>query len=349
MATPDMPSMSDYAGAKIKGFWERSEGTTGMVILALAAVGIFMAWGVIVPFILATLLNTVYTIILGAGLAFMAATHRVWVSMFQSACRGFTRLWANIDPIGIMEQDLRQDQKELSALDKNMDELMAQTESLKKEQEDATSEYNDAMETVKRANSRLSRGNISSDEQQNMQRQILLSGNSAGRKQEFLKSLANLMATLQELYKMAEKWRGHLDFLIQDRADFISNAKRNRKMSITGQSIVNRMKGILHVDPNRVYLLNAAIEAQANQYNERVGTIKNFVRTYRDTLVKGELQDESHAQIALRQLEEWERQQGADVLKQLESRDSQAGMHSLAVGQPKSSVGNNTQRENLFQ
>lgn len=349
MATPtDMNSLSEYAGGKIKSFWERREGTTGMVILAVLAAALFMGWGVIVPFVLATLLNTFYAGILAVALAFVVATRGVWVSMFQSACRGLTRLWANIDPIGIMEEDLRQDKKELSALDKNMEDLSGQIEGLGRDQETAQDEYNEAMSLVKQANDKLKKSNLSSEEREVLQRQIMLNGNSAGRKQEYLKSLANLMATLQDLYRIAEKWRGHLEYLILDRADFIQTAKKRRKMSITGKNIVDRMKGILHVDPDRVYLLNAAIEAQADQYNARVGTIKNFVRTYRDTLTKGDLQNEANAQMALRQLEEWERQQSADVLKNLETRHTQTEMHPLAK-EPVVAPVSNKNRENLFQ
>ena len=343
--------MSDFVGGKVKSFWERKEGTTGMAVVALAAVAVVIGWGVIAPFVVATLLNTVYTLILGAGLAFMLATRGVWVSMFQSACRGLTRLWANIDPIGIMEEDLGQDKKELNALDKNMDELSGQIEGLEKDQEKAQDEYNEAMRLTKQAKTKLDKGNLSPEEQQAMQRQLMLNGNSAGRKQDYLKSLQNLMATLRDLYKIAEKWRGHLDFLIQDRADFIDNAKRSRKMSITGKNIVDRMKGILHVDPNRVYLLNAAIEAQASQYNQRVGTIKNFVRTYRDTLTKGDLQNEMHAQQALRQLEEWERQQGAAVIQGLENRTGTTPtvMHPLAGVTVNSQTPDNKNLEKYFQ
>lgn len=348
MTTPNMPnSLSEFVGGKVKSFWERREGTTGMAILVLAAVAVFMGWGVIVPFVKATLLNTWYSIILGVPLAFMIATRGVWISVFQSACRAITRLWANIDPIGIMEEDLQKDRKELMALEKNMDELAGQINNQQDEQRVTEKNISEAMRLVKQARDKIQKGNLASADQDVMQRQLMLSGNEASRQQDFLKSLANLLATLDELYKMAEKWHGHLDYLIQDRESFVKIAKKNRKMSITGQNIVSRMKGILHVDPNRVYLLNAAIEAQAAQYNERIGTVKNFVRTYRDTLVKGDLQNESHAQMALRQLEEWERQQGVAVLQQLEARNVGTESHALAQEVVSTST-DNKKREYLF-
>ncbi len=347
--TSNPSSLSDFVGGKVKGFWERKEGTTGMAVVALAAVAIFVGWGVIVPFIVATLLNTIYAGILIVALAFMLATRGVWVSMFQSACRGLTRLWANIDPIGIMEEDLRQDKKELLALDKNMDELSGQVEGLQKDEESTKDSINQAMRATKQARDKIQSGKLSSADQEAMNRQLMLNGNDATRKQDYLKSLLNLMSTLKDIYKMAEKWRGHLDYLIQDRENFITISKKKRRMSITGNNIVNRMKGILHVDPDRVYMLNAAIEAQAAQYNQRVGTIKNFVRTYRDTLVKGDLQNEMHAQQALRQLEEWERQQGEAAIQQIESRDlSMAEVHPLAVSASEVKA-STTERAKYFQ
>ena len=344
-------SLSDFVGGKVKSFWERKEGTTGMVVLALSAIAIFMGWGVIVPFIVATLLNTVYALILGGALAFMLATRGVWVSMFQSACRAFTRLWANIDPIGIQEQDLLTDKKELVGLDKNLDELDGQVKGLQDDETSTQKAINDAMEMVKEARDKLQRGKLSPFEVQELNNQVILSGNEATRQRDYLTSLQNMKTMFADLYEFGQKWRGHLNFLIKDRESFIKISKKNRKISITGANMVSRMKNILHVDPERVYLVNAAIEAQADQFNQRVGVIRNFAKTYRDTLVKGDLRNEINVKKALLQLQEFERQQGTAVIQGLESRTDTAPfrMHLLAESPVGNQVSDNQERAKYFQ
>ncbi len=349
METGSNPSsLPDYVGGKVKGFWERREGTTGMVAIALVAVTLFVGWGVIAPFVVATLLNTVYAGILVAFLTGVFTLRKVLMSMFQSGCRAITRLWANIDPIGIQEEDLLKDKRELSGLDKNLDELDAQIVGLEEEEKTTQNSIADAMEMVKEARDKLS-GKVSPVESQGLQSQLILSGNEASRQRDYLTTLQNLKSTFTELYQFGQKWRGHLDFLIKDRESFIKISKKNRKISITGQNMVERMKGILHVDPDRVYLVNAAIEAQADQFNRRVGVIRNFAKTYRDTLVKGDLRNEMNAKQALRQLEEWERQQGTSVLQQVESRDSETTHPLASVPVTENKVSDNKDRMKLFQ
>lgn len=348
METPtNSSSLAEFMGSKVKGFWERREGTTGMVFIVLAGVAIVVGWGVISPFVVAMLANTLYTIVLGTILAGIFTLRKTLISMFQSGCRAITRLWANIDPIGIQEEDLQKDKKELLALDKNMDELDGQVSGLDKDEEATQKSINEAMAMVREARDKLAKEKLDPGESQELNNQLILSGNEAGRQKEYLASLQELKVTLASIYTYAQKWRGHLDFLIKDRESFIKISKKQRKMSITGYNMVTRMKNILHVDPDRVYLVNAAIEAQAEQFNSRVGVIRNFAKTYRDTLVKGDLRNEMYAKQALRQLEEFERQQSSAVLQQLESRDTKKEIHSLA-SEPVEKPVDNKNRESLF-
>lgn len=342
-STTNRTSLSDVGG-RVRGFWERREGTTGMVVVTLAAIGIFMGWGVIAPFVVATLLNTVYAGVLAVLLGGVFVLRKTLASMFQGGCRAITRIWANIDPIGIQEEDLKSDQRELLALDSNRDDLSGQINGFETEEEATQKSIDEAMGLVREARDKIQKEKLSSSEQEAMQRQLLLSGNEATRQREYLKSLQSLKATLIEIDQFAEKWRGQLDYLIKDRQSFINISKKQRRMSITGSNMVSRMKNILHVDPDRVYLVNAAIEAQGEQFNQRVGVIKNFARTYRDTLAKGDLKNEANAKMALRQLEEWERQQSAAVVQQL---DGKSDTHPLAEGQ--AIVPDNKSRDQLFQ
>src|ERR1700744_3233176 len=102
--------------SKVKSFWSRPEGTTGMITLAAGGVGLFFVLKLFGDAILGGL-NTGIDI-LGKGLTFgalglvfaaflfLVTTSKVQTLvsyMFKSAMRAVTGTFVEIDPIGIMK------------------------------------------------------------------------------------------------------------------------------------------------------------------------------------------------------------------------------------------------------
>ena len=107
--TPSTPNLGD----QLKSFWSRPEGKTGMVFIVVAAGALVYGWGMIVPFIVSMLADTLHMVYLGAILAaalfvaFSSRTHLV----FRLLMRAITGLIINIDPIGILKDHLSQMRK----------------------------------------------------------------------------------------------------------------------------------------------------------------------------------------------------------------------------------------------
>lgn len=343
MAQTGMP---DYIGAKVKSFWERPEGTTGMVILALALGAAFWMWALILPFILTVLTNTIYAVAMAGALTFLWYNKNLISSVFQGVSRGLTRLWATIDPIGNLENDLVQDKKDLAAMENDIEKLSGQIEGFDNEIRDTKENFEEAMSTASQARNQLSKSKNEA-EREALQRQLVLSSNEGGRQKEYLTMIEGLRTTAVKIYEIMNKWRDQLDSLIKDKENYIKMEKRKLKMAKVGNSIVERARNILRPDPERVYLQNAAIEAAREKYSQQMGAIKNFARTSNDLLVKGDLKNEMYVQQALRQIEEFDRQQKA-VVGDLKNQNEPV-IHELAREVPQVSGASSEELRKYFQ
>src|SRR6266478_5913346 len=107
------PSTPTNLGDELKSFWARPEGKTGMIFIVLAAAALVYGWGMIVPFIVSMLADTLHMIYLASILAavlfviFSSRTHL----LFRLLMRWITGMIINIDPIGILKDHLSQMRK----------------------------------------------------------------------------------------------------------------------------------------------------------------------------------------------------------------------------------------------
>ncbi|AVH84983.1 hypothetical protein RsoM2USA_54 [Ralstonia phage RsoM2USA] len=110
---------------KSLSFWDRPEGTTGMVVGA-GLVGL-LGYGLyhILPFIVSILQNTLYTIVLGAAVLGLVAilldgtlVNRLWIS-YKLLMRAVTGLIVNIDPIAVLKEIQKKSREKIKIVDDN--------------------------------------------------------------------------------------------------------------------------------------------------------------------------------------------------------------------------------------
>src|ERR1035437_6320751 len=120
-----------------KGFFQKPEGVTGMILIAAAiCLGVYF-WGTIVPFLVTMASDTLHLVILLAALALIAycildtnIRTGFWY-LFKQGCRMFTGFVVNIDPIGILKSyiaDLKEKREEAS---RKVDEVAGASEKIK--------------------------------------------------------------------------------------------------------------------------------------------------------------------------------------------------------------------------
>jgi hypothetical protein len=120
-------------GQDLKSFWSRPEGKTGMIAVAILAGALVYGWGMIVPFIVSMLADTLHMVFLALILAavlfvlFSSRTHL----LFRLIMRWITGLIINIDPIGILKDHLAQMRKRRDVMNQQISNVSGQIRYLK--------------------------------------------------------------------------------------------------------------------------------------------------------------------------------------------------------------------------
>src|SRR5208337_432691 len=112
MATTPSSLSSSISNFSPKSFWNKPEGKPGMILMAAVAAagayGLYLA----LPFLIALVTNMLYLgLLVGALVGLIALVMNGTVqalakNIFQSICRGIAMVYTEIDPIGILKNQL---------------------------------------------------------------------------------------------------------------------------------------------------------------------------------------------------------------------------------------------------
>lgn len=290
--TPDM---------RPKSFWEKKEGTTGMVVSALLLAG--LGWGLykLLPFLVSILQNAVLTVVFGLilfGLIYLVTNKKIRTVtsyMFQSAMRKLTSLWATVDPIGILKNYLEDLRKSLRHMMEQITNLRGQMAGLKREIDKNEAQRLEAVELAAAA-------------RKGSQRPVMaLQARRAGRLEASNRTLQELYNKMELLYRVLTKMRETAEILIEDLASEIEVKERERKMILAGHSAIRSAMSIMRGDPDKKMLFDQANEFLAEDYGRKLGEIQEFVEISRGFINSTDLQNGIYEERALQMIEEWER------------------------------------------
>jgi hypothetical protein len=291
----------------VKSFWNRPEGTTGMIALGLIGViGFF--W---LPTILTTLLTifSLATATMGWAVAFTflstffamilyIGTHRktraLVKAIFRSSMRAMTRIFVEIDPIGIMEGYLDTVKEKREVFRERKNELSGAVRNCKEKISANEVKANKAMEMAAEA------------KKQKKTSQIQVHGNIAGRLVDYNKRLHGTLGNMEMLYAALEKYSDAADSLIADLTSDISVRKDEREMMKASHSAMSSVMGILRGSGDEKEMYDMAMESVVNDYGRKLGEIEDFMSSSKDILEGIDLQQGVWTQRALDQLQTWE-------------------------------------------
>jgi hypothetical protein len=323
---PQVPS--DYPR---KSFWERPEGVTGQIVgVAVIAGGGYLLYKVL-PAIVTLLQNTIYATLLGVAaiaIGYVVTDRRFWrlgSYMYQSLMRKITQVFVEIDPIGIMQNYVRDLEKKLA----NMGARIASLSGMIR----ACQEEIRKNEGIKNASLMMMR------EATKTGKTIVVAEESrqAGRMQEANVTYQDLLSKMQLLYTVLVKYQDISKFLIKDINREIDVKKRRKQMTDAAYSAITSARSIINGDPDAKAMFDLANEYLANDYAMKIGEIEDFVRMSDSFVSTVDLQNGVYEANAMKMIEEWERRGdsillGADA-KRLIIEGSYAGT-GAASGAP---------------
>lgn len=259
-----------------KSFWSKPEGFTGTLFLGAIAALIFFFWGSIVPFILLTLTNTIYTIIAACvlvGLVYMLLDKNVrtfiWY-LYKVTMKKITSIFIQIDPIAIIKTyistliDKQKDMNEqILKLKAEIGKLNVEISNNEKYIEDSLKEANKAKEMSATNPSYIN--------------EVTLLTREAGRFKATNDKLYPLKTKMENMYNGLTKMHDSVGYLIRDKQSEI-HAKEKEYAAIKASH--NAMKGALSFingDNNEKMIFDEAMEFLQDDMGRKVGEMERFM------------------------------------------------------------------------
>jgi hypothetical protein len=286
---------------KPKSFWERPEGFTGMLFLAIMAIGGGVLFLQYLPVLVELAQNTLY---LGGMLMALAAIlyvvldpkarNLIWFG-YKNFMRAITGIFVRIDPIGVLKSYIEHLESSLAKMTKQVNQLRSQMHVLKElivnNQKDIQTNLRDATQM----------------RDANKEAQMILKTRKAGRLQESNMRLEDLYKRMETLYRILNKMSENSYIMAEDLKDQVAVKETERKAIMASHSAMTSAMSILKGDPDKRVMFDMALEAIAEDVSSKVGEMENFM-LMSDKIMNGiDLQNGVFEEDGLKMLEEWEK------------------------------------------
>lgn len=290
---------------KPKSFWERPEGTVGMVAIGVGVLAAVFFLGPVLMSIfgtMITLLGQAITISILGGVLFtmyMIVSNKKFQTLcsyaFKAAMRKVTGAFIEIDPIGIMKSYIDDLRAKRATMEDSISKLRGQISVCEKQVNLNESEYERQMATFKVAKDK------------NMSSAATVASRQAGRLEKLnTESLKPLLLQMQVHLKALNKYYEVTGTVIDDLGNEVKAQEMQRKMIMESYSAMSTAKKILMGGTDQKELFDQAMEYVVNDYGVKMGEIENFIENSKGFVEGLDLQNGVYEADALKKLQEWE-------------------------------------------
>jgi hypothetical protein len=255
-----------------KTFWERPEGTMGMVVAALLGVGGIAALYKLLPYLVSIATNTLTLVVTCVALA--AILYVVFDPRFRtligyaykSLMRWITGLLIEIDPIGILKNYISDLRKSKSVMDARISDLNGVIQRLKNI---INKNEREAQQALKIAQQAQKVGN---------NQQLLLQSRQHGRLEKANMTYLDLEQKSQFLFNVLTRYQEYAATMIVDMEEEVRVETERREMTRSAHGAMSAAMRILKGQDAGREMYNASMEYLANDYASKIGQIEDFVR-----------------------------------------------------------------------
>jgi hypothetical protein len=284
-----------------KGFWQRPEGVTGMIFAAMLFLGAGYFFVSNLDFLVKAMENTLY-----AGVMLMALAAIVYVILdpkarnlmwygYKSFMRAITRIFVNIDPIGVLKGYIEHLEGSLGKMTKQMNQLRGQMHKLKEL----------IITNQREIQSNLAQANQAKDAQKDAQ--MILKTRKAGRLTDSNMRLDDLYKRMETLYRILTKMHETSYVMAEDLKDQIMVKETERTAIMASHSAMQSAMSILTGNPDKKAMFDMALEAIATDVSSKMGEMENFMQMSEKIMNGIDLQNGVFEEEGLKMLEDWEK------------------------------------------
>lgn len=308
----------DLTENKQKSFWEKKEGTTGMIFLSLGGAGLFFAAPALLVFFTtmvavvgqAIALVALCTVL--AGMLFLITNKKVQTLVsyiFKSVMRGITGLVVEIDPIGIMLSYIDSLKKKREVMETAKIKLQGQITVMKNKIKKYKTDYETAMKTVKIAR------------EQGKDSVFTVQSRHAGRLEKVTSEKYEPLLVQMEVHlRVLNKFFEVTGTVIDDLTNEVLVRKDEREMMLSSYSAMTAAKKIINGGTDEKELFDQAMDFVVADFGMKMGEIESFIESSHGFVEGLDLQNDVYQADALEKLKEWEAKSGSLLLSSSEKQ-----------------------------
>jgi len=291
----------DDMSKSVKSFWERPEGKTGYLFLALLmGAGLYGAW-YLLPFLIIIATNTLHLLLLCGAIGtilFLVCDKRVRTLigyMYKSLMRKLTGLVIEIDPIGILKNYASNLKEQLEVMQKSIGNLQGQIRKLRRIIEDNEEKRKHSLQLAGEA------------KKKDQKPAFILQSRQAGRLGKSNITLQALLTKMEMLDKVLKKMFETSQFLVQDLEGEIEVKSQERAAIQASYGAFTAAKKIIQGDGDQREIFDQTMEKLADDYAMKIGEIETFMEVSDGFIKSVDLENGIYEADALVELEKWEK------------------------------------------
>lgn len=299
---------------KPKSFWQKPEGTTGLVFLVaiLGAVGFGIAtFGAAITSFISTTIGLVVALAVLGAIVFMALDPKMRNLIFyayKSIMRTITGMFVQIDPIGILKTYVEELQNNLRKMNKQISQLRAQMHKLKELIVNNEREISNNLKLAGKA------------KDTNKRNVMILKSRRAGRLKDSNMRLEELYKKMEVLYRVLTKMYENSQILAEDIKDQVVVKEQERKAIHASHGAMTSAMSVINGDPDQRAMFDMAMENITEDVANKVGEMERFMEMSSNFMDSVDLQNGVFEEEGMQMLEQWEKESTSLLLGEEKSQ-----------------------------
>jgi len=294
--------MSEMPGmGKLKSFWERPEGKTGMLFAAGGILGLFlvmMKWGTAIVLAAQNTMILGLYVLLACAVGYVLMDGRFRASVFylyKTIMRMFTSLVIQIDPIAILKSYIEDMEKNHGKMNEQVAKLKGSIRTLQTTIAKNAANARDQMSIAEQA------------KKQNKQAQMILQTRKAGRLQNSNRTYSDLLKKLEVLYRVLSKMYENTGILIEDTKDEVEQKSIEWKTINQANSAMRSAMHLISGDKDKRAMFEEAMQFMADDVGAKVGEMERMLELSESFMQGVDLQNGVFEEKGMKMLEDWEK------------------------------------------
>ena len=291
----------------LKSFWSRPEGKTGMLVLAAIVGSALYFWGLLVPFLVSLLVDTVHMAYL-AGLLF-AAGYLVFGKrprlMYRVILRKLTGVFVSVYPIEIIQDKLAEMKKRREKMNQQISLVKGSIVQLQRKIDQAHTEAQKGFGMAQQAQ-KMAGSTKDQTEQLRMQLAVKQQARRAQRRETSTIGYAKLLERLQKVYNFLSRYAANVDYYIEDTQDEIDQKKVEYETTMAASGAMKQAMAVIKGNATEEDIYGQAFDYIEQSVSTQLGVMDDLQRISQGFMDNMDIETGSVDETALQALNSFE-------------------------------------------